>query len=99
LFMRRSFLKEQADQLTVSYKLVLQETDDPVPPEVEKQVREAMFKFDVAYSSGTPQQLEDAFSILREAGSLFAEKLLMQKVQHQLEKQQDDQQSQKHRSS
>lgn len=76
-FMRRTYLKNQADQLMKSFEEVLADTNDPLDPETAKAIREAMFKFDLAYSTDDVAGSETSFSHMKQLAALVSDRLLM----------------------
>lgn len=86
-FLQRTQIKQQADVLMASYEPVLSDTENPLPLDVEKQIRQAAFHLDAAHARGTMDDLEEALAQLRSIGGLIGERLLMMRVKQDLEQQ------------
>lgn len=79
-FMRRAYLKNQADMLVESFHVLLADKNDPLDEASIKAIREAMFRFDVCYSGRDLPEVEEAYSRLQELGKQFQERILMQRL-------------------
>jgi molecular chaperone DnaK len=56
VFIRRTHIKAMADSIMSDLDVVLGDHREPIQPEIEKTIREAIFRFDIAYNSGDAEE-------------------------------------------
>lgn len=79
-FMRKTYIKSHADGIMSDLQLILADQKEPVDEAVARELRETMFKFDVAYNSGSAEDLEAAFDSLKYSSNLVGDRLLMMRA-------------------
>lgn len=79
-YLRKQFMRRQAEQILANATEAANNNDYPLPPELMRQVREAAFRFDVAFSSKSIEEIDQNFSALKELGSEVEGHITM--VQH-----------------
>lgn len=75
-FMRRKYVRLQADHIISQLETLASSVTDPLGAETVKAIREAAFKFDLAYSSKVDQDIEAAFENLKTLATQYNDRLL-----------------------
>lgn len=79
-FMRRTYLRQQAEHLISSLQVILQDEKEPVSEEQRQRIKEAFFRYDMAKSQDDTEQLDLAYSSLVDVSNEFSDRMLMQRL-------------------
>jgi molecular chaperone DnaK len=81
LHMRRISLKRQAEKQIEALEELLADNQKPLDAATAQHVREAIFRFEVAYASGNLDEIERAFAGLEEYVKVFGDRLLAKRIE------------------
>ena len=82
-FMRKVYIRNQADELLTDLTAILEDSEDPIQPVLAKRIKEIIFRYDMAASTNELSELESAFSNLKQACKELDARLYLQRAKRQ----------------
>ncbi|PKO16520.1 molecular chaperone DnaK [candidate division BRC1 bacterium HGW-BRC1-1] len=77
LHLRLAYVRHQAQDLANGLVMLIEDTENPPGEDLQRRLREILFKFDVAVASKDLMALEAALGMLRQASKELSERLTM----------------------
>jgi len=81
LHIRKQALRRMADEIIDGLTRILENQERPLDPLTAQNIRETIFKFDVAFSRGELPEIERAYEMLKELGDMFSSRILSQRLE------------------
>ncbi|AXA35538.1 MAG: molecular chaperone DnaK [Candidatus Hydrogenedentota bacterium] len=81
LHIRKQALRRMADEIIEGLTRILENQERPLDPLTAQNIRETIFKFDVAFSRGELPEIERAYELLKELGDMFSSRILSQRLE------------------
>ncbi len=94
-FLRKVALLNRGNDIVDSFLQIIDDQQDPPPPELTKRLREIIFRWDVAKASAQLSDVEIGFGMLEQASREVGDRLLLMRLRREADRAEEQQKTKK----